>query len=305
MELIVFRSANGFQRHAEWIGVFERRGKSSGEFQRKVFRKKLPYPEHLENPESLLQTRWSCGDIHFSPDSFSGKVTSTEGDFTWNLSIAGGHPTEFKPIPELLNDQTIRTQIPIQGSWSLQPADANTTPWTWASEGTPCRAILQHRDDSKRVLPSVWFHSQTLREPGSEILHCAEGLQVQLLARTPSWFPTLTSICAFEKLKGIPETSLWKSLRARMSKTGQGWTFRAEQGGRELRGKMEVEPKHWITLRHEDVNGSVFYRSSTRMARLEILVLENGKPLGFFMSGLDTLIEWTSRERPLESPEMR
>ena len=85
----------------------------------------------------------------------------------------------------------------------------------------------------------------------------------------------------------------------------QGWSFRTEQEGRELRGKVEVEPKHWVTLRYEDIRGAAFYRSSTRMARMEVLVLDHGKPQGFFSTALDTWLEWTTFHRPVESSDLR
>ena len=95
------------------------------------------------------------------------------------------------------------------------------------------------------------------------------------------------------------------SARSSMPRQPDGWSFRTEQQGLELRGRIQVEPRHWVTLRHEDVRGRLFYRTSARMARLEVLALERGKPRGFFATPFDSWLEWTTRERPIVSPELR
>ena len=166
----------------------------------------------------------------------------------------------------------------------------------------PATAILQLRDDRRRIVPTVWFHAQSLRDTSTGSLHCAEGLHALPAGRAG---PALTSISAFEPLLKSPDVSLWRALRSSMPRQPDGWSFRTEQQGLELRGRIQVEPRHWVTLRHEDVRGRLFYRTSARMARLEVLALERGKPRGFFATPFDTWLEWTTRERPIVSPELR
>jgi hypothetical protein len=301
MEFTVFRSENGFQRRAEWIGIFEQRGNTAAELRRKVFRKTFPFPEHLENPESLFSTPWQVEGMEFSGTHWIGKVSLSEGDLSWNLDLGLGHQLDYQPLSRWLNSRTLRTQIPLKGFWKLETRRAEGAKFEWSSSESPARAILQKRVDSLRIWPTIWFHAQGIHDPSKNVDHCAEGLHGRpnsLLA------PPLTSISAFESLKGLPQISLWRALRSSMTRTSRGWTFRTEQEGRELRGRIEVEPKHWVTLSREDVRGRPIYRTSTRMARLEVLLLERGKPLGFFTTGLDTWLEWTTFRRPSEFPEI-
>jgi len=302
MEFTVFRSENGFKRHAEWVGIFERRGRNAGELLRKVFRKTLALPQELEDPTRLFAGPWKCDGIEYTGNSYSGTIPSSEGELSWNFELEPGHTLDFHPLSRWLDFHTARTQIPVRGSWMLQARNPEAEPFCWSSTEAPARAMIQKRDDSVRIWPTVWFHAQALRDTAASVEHCAEGVHAQPFGKAG---PSLTSVSAFERLKGMPDASLWRAVRSNMQRVPQGWSFRTEQDGRELRGRIEVEPKHWISIRHEDVRGSVYYRTSSRMARLEILVLERGKPQGFFSTGLDTWVEWTTRERPIESPELR
>ncbi|MBU6374394.1 MAG: hypothetical protein KGQ59_00200 [Bdellovibrionales bacterium] len=302
MEFTVFRSTNGFQRNAQWTGIFEFKGKNASEIRRKVFRKTFPFPESLTSRDQLLTTPWSFEGIEFSGTRYKGKILTTEGELHWDFDLELGHTIEFEPLAPLLKVQTLRTQIPIQGQWSLSSNKAENSDFSWSSRNSSARATLQFRDDSKRVWPTVWFHSQSLRDTSGGSEYCAEGLHAHPKLKL---LPALTCISAFERLKGIPENSLWRALRSNMHKIAQGWSFRTEQEGRELRGKVEVEPKHWVTLRYEDIRGAAFYRTSTRMARMEVLVLDHGKPMGFFSTALDTWLEWTTFHRPVESSDLR
>jgi len=274
-EFTIFRSRNGFHQGAECAVILERRGNSPAEFQRVVMRKALPFPQPIPDSEALITSAWSCESIQFEPRRFSGSFSTAEGTLDWNLDASGGHEIEYRPVPWLSSSRTRCTQIPLQGSWRFTPASSALVPMDWNASQVPVRAALQSREEAVRVLPSLWFHSQSLRETGTELLHCAEGLQVQ--TRLP-----LTGIAAFDRLKGNPSDTLWSALRSRLSRNSTGWTFRMEQSGRELRGRIEVDPRHWVTLRHEDVRGRSFFRTTARMARLEILVLDHGRPQGLF-----------------------
>ncbi len=302
MEFTIFRSRNGFKRHAEWIGIFERRGKTAGEVQRKVFRKTLPLPQNLEEPPSLFENSWKCEGIEFTGSAYTGSIPTSEGELTWNFELEPGHALDFRPLSRWLDFQSVRTQIPVRGHWKLNGRNSGPEAFSWSSSDSAARAVLQRRNDARRIWPTVWFHAQSLRDTSGSLEYCAEGLHARAFGKQGIPF---TSVSAFDRLKGIPDSSLCRAVRATMQRIPQGWSFRTEQDGRELRGRIEVEPKHWISIRHEDVEGFVFYRTSSRMARLEILVLEHGKPQGFFSTGLDTSVEWTTRDRPIESPELR
>ncbi|NDD92053.1 hypothetical protein EBZ37_08215, partial [bacterium] len=294
--------SNGFQHHAQWTGIFEIRGKNASEIRRKVFRKTLPFPEGLDSAQKLWETPWKCDGIEFTGTHYRGTVPSTEGELSWNFELELGHPIDFAPLSPWIRFQTLRTQIPIRGSWKLSSRKGDTENFEWSSSESSARAFLQSRDDARRIWPTIWFHAQGLRDTAANADYCAEGLHARPKSKI---LPPLTCISAFERLKGIPEKSTWRAFRSSMHKIPQGWSFRTEQEGRELRGKIEVEPKHWVTIRYEDVRGSVFYRSSTRMARMEILVLDHGKPQGFFSTALDTWLEWTTFHRPVESSDLR
>jgi len=298
LEFGIFRSKNGFVSRAEITAILEIRDPQSGTYQRKVFRAPLPFPDHLQSAQSLVEQDWECEGIRFSKTHFSGKVQAPTGDLEWNFEIRDGHPVDFSPLPKHVQHRTLRTQIPLQGSCKL--GDIH-----WNSQNTPARASLHIRSDVGRIPMSVRFHAQFLAESGSKLLHCADGMHAKGLSGPLRLLPPLTSIQAFEALKGNPKVSLWRAARAKMTRVAGGWTFRSDQNGLELRGKIEVEPKHWITLRCEDSEGATFYRTSVRFARLEILVLSNGKPQGLYRSGSNTWLEWTSREAPPDSAETR
>lgn len=302
MEFTVFRSRNGFRRHAEWTGIFERRSRDSDQLLRKVFRRTLSFPSGLEQPERLLESPWACEGIRFDGRRYSGSIAASDGDLNWNFEIDGGEDLAFRPLERWLPWRTVRTRVPVRGSWSLATRSADGEPFAWSSSEAPATAILQLRDDRRRIVPTVWFHAQSLRDTSTGSLHCAEGLHALPAGRAG---PALTSISAFEPLLKSPDVSLWRALRSSMPRQPDGWSFRTEQQGLELRGRIQVEPRHWVTLRHEDVRGRLFYRTSARMARLEVLALERGKPRGFFATPFDTWLEWTTRERPIVSPELR
>lgn len=298
MEFTVFRSRNGFLRRSELTAIIEKRDPLSGSYQRKVVRSLLPFAPGLSSPDSLATETWTLEDIRSAQGRFSGSTRTGSGDFNWDLSLPGGHALEFSPLPGWVTHNTLSTQIPAEGSWKLGD-------WEWNSSATPVRMSLHLRSDVARIAPSVRFHSQFLTDTTGALVHCAEGIHLKPRLAGLGLLPALTSISAFERLKGRPEFSLWRALRASIKREGRGWTFRCEQDGNELRGKIEVEPKHWVTLRCEDVRGSAFYRTSTRLAQLEILVLSAGKPQGHFRSGYNTWVEWTSTDRPTDSPEIQ
>ncbi|MEN9723599.1 MAG: hypothetical protein RJB38_1585 [Pseudomonadota bacterium] len=303
MEFTVFRSRNGFQRRAEWVGIFEKPSKDGTRLDRKVFRKALAFPEGLESLEDLTSKSWRCDTIHFSPQRYSGRISSSEGELTWDFSIESGYRLDFSPLHPWLHFRTLSTQIPLRGSWALLKKNGESSSFSWNSSESPARAILQRRDESKRVWPTLWFHSQSLRESHApQVNHCAEGLHASPGLTS---LANLTSVSAFDTLKTLPRATLWKALRSKLQKQRQGWSFRSDQGGQELRGKIEVDPKHWVTLRYEDVDGKAFYRSSARRARLEIQVLQRGKPQGLYRTGEDMWLEWTTRRPPVEAPELR
>lgn len=298
LEFSVFRSRNGFVRRAELTAILESRDSSNGALRRKVVKASLPFPEKLQTPQSLLGD-WECDGIRFTGSRFSGKVRAAEGDFEWDLELGRGHPLDFSPIPRRIGYQTLRTQIPLQGSWRL--ADL-----AWSSTGSqPVTASLHFRDEPARIPEVVAFHSQFLHDSSRTPLHCADGMHAKGWFRGLNQAPPLTSIQAFDRLKGNPRFSLWRALRSRMFRSGRGWSFRTEQDGIELRGKIEVESRHWITLRCEDCEGAPFFRTSTRFASLEILALSNGKPQGLYRSHSNTWLEWTTREVPLDSSDLR
>jgi len=284
MEFTVLRSQNGFTRRSELTAILEKRDPQSGSLLRKIVRLQLPFPEDLTSPQDLVGKAWSLGQIRSQDSCFSGQVRAPDGDFIWDLAFPNGHPLDYSPLPRWVHHHTLSTQIPIQGSWQIGD-------WKWSSQQTPVLGSLHIRQDLGRIFPTVRFHSQLLRESAGGVQHCADGIHIPI-------FPALTQIAAFDALKGNPHLSLWRALRSRMQRDDRGWHFRAEQGKQELRGKLEVEPKHWTSLRFEDTRGSVFYRTSTRMAELEILVLSRGKPQGHFKSSKTTWLEWTSRTRP-------
>ncbi len=298
MEFTVFRSRNGFLRRSELTAIFEKRDPSSGTYQRKVIRSLLPFTAGLPSAEAMVTETWSLEGIRSAQGRFSGSASTAAGEFKWDFSLPGGHVLDFSPLPGWVGHKTISTQIPAEGSWKLGD-------WEWSSAATPARVSLHVRNDVAPIAPTVRFHSQFMTDPTGSLVHCADGIHLQPRVAGLGLMPALTGISAFERLKGHPEFSLWRALRASMKREGRGWSFRCEQDGNELRGKLEVEPKHWVTLRCEDVRGSAFYRTSTRLAQLEILVLSAGKPQGHFRSGYNTWLEWTSTDRPTDSPEIQ
>ncbi len=294
LEFVVLRSSNGFVRRSELNAIVEKRDGSQGALKRKVIRAQLPFPEGLENPEDLASKPWTLGSIRCEGSRFSGQVRALEGEFSWDFIFAEGHPLDFKPLPGWVDHQTLKTQIPLKGSWSLGDL-------AWSTEESGEQGVLASihmRNDVKGVVPAVWFHSQFLTETTGGLRHCTEGMHAVALKGGVQVLPTLTRIAAFDTLKGNPRFSLWRALRARMKQEPRGWSFRADQSGLELRGSLEFESKNWVTLRYEDIRGSVFYRTSTRVADLEVLTLQAGKPQGHFRSPRSTWLEWTSLERP-------
>ncbi len=304
MEFTVFRSRNGFFRRAEWVGVFEKRDRGTGEVRRKLFRKTLPFLEDRNTAEDLWGRPWSCDGLSFSGDRYSGSVQSAEGELRWNLELSPGTDPDFSPLSRWLKLRTCQTRIPVRGSWTFTPRSSNEEPLSWSSDESPARGILQTRDDSARIWPTVWFHCQAMRDTGGGVEHLAEGLHARPGSRFSGVLPQLTSIRALDPAGSGSTPSLWQALRTRLESTTGGWTFRSEHAGRELRGRIEADPRHWVTIRHEDFRGEVFYRTTTRMARLEVLALEQGKPQGFFSSGFDTWVEWTTRSRPIASCDL-
>lgn len=302
-EFSVFRSRNGFVRRAELTAILETRDASSGSLRRRVVKAPLPFPEKLHSPGLLVpadpEKAWECDGVRFDGTRFAGRVRASEGDFEWDLELGRGHPLDFSPIPRRIGHQTLCTQIPITGIWSLGDQSWNS------SKSGPVHASLHIRNEPANIPEVVAFHSQFLHDSSGTPLHCADGMHTKGASQGLRWLPGLTSISAFDRLKGNPRFSLWRAIRARMLRSAGGWTFRTEQDGIELRGKIEVEPRHWITLRCEDAEGAPFFRTSTRFASLEILALVNSKPQGLFRSGLNTWLEWTTREVPQDSADVR
>jgi hypothetical protein len=299
IEYVVLRSSNGFVRRSEVNAILEKREPGTALLRRKVVRAQLPLPEGLDSPEGLALKPWGVGQIRWEASRFAGQVRALEGELSWDLSFEEGYPLDFAPLPGWLGHRTLRTQIPLKGSWNLGDL-------SWSSDESPrgAMASIHVRNDVGGIIPSVWFHSQFLTESSGGRLHCADGLQSRAIKGGLPVLPALTRISAFEELKGNPRFSLWRALRASMRQEPRGWSFRSDQARQELRGKIEVESKNWITLRCEDIRGSAFYRTSSRMADLDILTLESGKPQGHFRAPRSSWVEWTSLERP-EFAEVR
>ena len=132
MEFTVFRSRNGFRRHAEWTGIFERRSRDSDQLLRKVFRRTLSFPSGLEQPERLLESPWACEGIRFDGRRYSGSIAASDGDLNWNFEIDGGEDLAFRPLERWLPWRTVRTRAPVRGSWSLATLSADGKPFAAA-----------------------------------------------------------------------------------------------------------------------------------------------------------------------------
>ncbi len=295
-EFTVVRSANGFVRRTEFTAILEKRDRATGSPLRKVIRAQLPFLETLQDPADLFQKNWNIDSVSHerTPQAsrFRGRVRTTDGDFFWDLSLGGGVDLQFCPLPGWVEHQTLATQTSVQGSWSLGE-------FKWSSAEDPALASVHLRGEAPRVSPSVCFHSQTLTDAAGAPPQLADGLSATPQRFGMQIFPTLTRICAFESLQSALPFSLWQAIRSSMSEDGRGgWTFRTEKSGLEMRGRISAEPKDWVTLRCEDVHGAAFYRTSTRRADLEILVLSHGKPQGHFRSLRSTWLEQTQLEKP-------